>query len=475
MSGLRLGYGTNGFASHRLDDALDVIAGLGYDGVALTLDHAHLDPFAADLPGRTSAVAARLGRLGLGVVVETGARYLLDPWRKHQPTLLSAEPVARVDFLRRAVRVAADLGAECVSFWSGVKEPGLADETAWQRLRDGVSAVLEEATERGVRLALEPEPGHFVQHLDQALRLRHDLGSPELLGITLDVGHCVAVEPVDAAECVRRAGALLFNVQLDDMLPGVHEHLEFGAGELDLTATLAALTGIGYTGLAAVELPRHSHAAPEVARRSLAALRAAEWTGDAERRIAADPASVRTLFPAAGRKAGRAPLHPETDPQGLVHGTRDDEARGRLLAALARALPPEDLAKEVGELYRYGDGAERRGVLRNLHRLPTGDPEYSVVRDTGLRLVEDALRANDTGLVAAALGPFAAAHLDAHSWRHGVLKCLFVGVPVAAVAGLAERTDDELVRMVTDYVAERKAAGRDVPPDADAILQEAGQ
>ena len=67
------------------------------------------------------------------------------------------------------------------------------------------------------------------------------------------------------------------NVQLDDMRPGVHEHLEFGEGELELPATLAALTEVGYTGVAAVELPRHSHAAPDVAARAIAALAAPRW------------------------------------------------------------------------------------------------------------------------------------------------------------------------------------------------------
>lgn len=490
MTGFRLGYGTNGFANHRLDDALSVLADLGYTSVALTLDHHHLDPYGEDVAKQIDHVANQLDRLGLRCVVETGARYLLDPTRKHYPTLVCDEPERRIDFLNRAVRIAAGLGADCVSFWSGIRPATVDEDTAWRRMRVGVSEVLEEAAALNVPLGLEPEPGMFVEHLSDALRLREELGAPALLGVTLDVGHCVAVEQEDAASCIRRAGDLLVNVQLDDMRTGVHEHLEFGEGELDLPATLAALVEVGYTGVAAVELPRHSHAAPDVAARALRALHAAlvtsapapqetgagtdsewmtqvdhPWLVEAEQRVREDPSAVATLFPAVGRKVGRAPLRPETDPQGLVHGTVDDLARTRLLAVLAEVLEPALVSVEVAQLYRYGDDAERRGVLRGLAALP----DEAV--PTGLELVKDALRANDTRLVAAAMGEFAARHLDAHSWRHGVLKCLFVGVPLAAVADVDRRTDDELLRMVADYAEERRAAGREVPADAVKLLE----
>jgi sugar phosphate isomerase/epimerase len=60
------------------------------------------------------------------------------------------------------------------------------------------------------------------------------------------------------------------------MRRGVHEHLEFGAGEIDFPPVLRALSDGGYRGLVAVELPRHSHAAPDVARRSIEFLTDAE-------------------------------------------------------------------------------------------------------------------------------------------------------------------------------------------------------
>ncbi|AXG81234.1 EboA domain-containing protein [Streptomyces paludis] len=110
-------------------------------------------------------------------------------------------------------------------------------------------------------------------------------------------------------------------------------------------------------------------------------------------------------------------------------------------------------------LYQRGSAAERRAVLLALPHRVTG-PD-------ALPLIEDALRTHDSRLIAAAVGPYAATHLGAHAWRHAVLKCLFTGVPLDTVAGLARRArgDGELARMLADFAAERTAAGRPVPAD----------
>jgi L-ribulose-5-phosphate 3-epimerase len=81
----------------------------------------------------------------------------------------------------------------------------------------------------------------------------------------------------------------LVNVQIDDMRRGVHEHLPFGTGEVDFPPVLSALRDVGYGGLVTVELPRHSHAAPIVARESLLFLR------HAERAAARTPAVVEEV------------------------------------------------------------------------------------------------------------------------------------------------------------------------------------
>ncbi|AJP04726.1 xylose isomerase [Streptomyces cyaneogriseus subsp. noncyanogenus] len=275
---LRFGYGTNGLADLRLDDALTLLADLGYDGVGLTLDHMHLDPLAPDLAARTRRVARRLDALGLDVTVETGARYVLDPRRKHGPSLLDPDPddrARRTDLLVRAVRVAADLGAHAVHCFSGTTPAGTDDDTAWKRLADALAPVLDAAGAAGVPVAIEPEPGHLLATLADFHRLRRALGDPEILGLTLDIGHCQCLEPLPPADCVRAAAPWLRHVQIEDMRRGVHEHLPLGDGEIDFPPVLAALAATGYQGLTVVELPRHSHAGPRCAERSLPFLRRA--------------------------------------------------------------------------------------------------------------------------------------------------------------------------------------------------------
>ncbi|MET9110791.1 sugar phosphate isomerase/epimerase family protein [Streptomyces zhihengii] len=276
-SPLRLGYGTNGLTDLRLDDALGLLADLGYDGVGLTLDHMHLDPLAPDLPARTARVARRLGELGLTATVETGARYVLDPRRKHGPSLLDPDPdgrAARTALLVTAVRTAADLGAHAVHCFSGITPPGTDPGTAWKRLEEALWPVVDAAAAAGVPLAVEPEPGHLLATLDDFHHLRTVMGNPAPLGLTLDIGHCQCLEPASPADCVRAAAPWLRHVQIEDMRRGVHEHLPFGDGEIDFPPVLDALAESGYQGLTVVELPRHSHAGPELARRSIEFLRA---------------------------------------------------------------------------------------------------------------------------------------------------------------------------------------------------------
>ncbi len=189
------------------------------------------------------------------------------------------------------------------------------------------------------------------------------------------------------------------------------------------------------------------------------------WLTGSLHRIHRDPVAVRTLFPAAGRRCGRGSLVAHDEAGGVMRGwTVDDAARALMMTALP--LSGSALVHEVTALYRYGDAAEKRGVLRGLGPLDTARG----LGDGALPLVHDGLRTNDTRLITAALGTYGARHLEPPGYRHGVLKCVFVGIALDDITGLDERADGELARMLTDYAREREAAGRDVPPDVWRVV-----
>lgn len=268
---LRFAYNTNGAANHRLDDAIDLIAEAGYDGVALTLDIHHLDPFAETWAREAERVASRLERLGLGSVIETGARFLLDPKAKHEPTLVTADAAARarrIGFLKRAIEIGAILKSEAVSFWAGVPKPGVDPAEARHWLRDGLHEVVACARENGVVPCLEPEPGMLIETLDDFAGLQ-----VEGLCLALDTGHCLVTGEREPAAAVAEFAPRIGTVAIEDMARGAHVHLPFGEGDMDVPGVLDALEGIGFGKLVCVELSRESHRADTMIPKALDYLR----------------------------------------------------------------------------------------------------------------------------------------------------------------------------------------------------------
>ena len=269
----RFFYNTNGFAFHRLEDVVPILARLGYGGVALTPDVHHLDPARAT-PDEVRAFRDLLAEHELDVILETGARFVLDPARKHRPSLLD-EPVGaarRLAFLERCVTLAHDLGAPIVTVWSGSGPDDLSPGQAMERLVIGLRALCEFADDVGVDIGFEPEPGMAIERTDQWPEIRERVGHSRL-GLTLDVGHCLATGEGDPAAILRTHAADLRVLQLDDHRAGVHEHLAFGEGDVDFAALAEAVSDVGFEGPLEVELSRHASTATATAEDAIRFLR----------------------------------------------------------------------------------------------------------------------------------------------------------------------------------------------------------
>jgi L-ribulose-5-phosphate 3-epimerase len=268
---MQLGFSTNSIGDIDPLRAVPLLRELGYGSLAITLDHHTLDPFAADLPARIDRWRRELAAAGMACVIETGARHLLDPRVKHEPTLVSSEPegrARRVALTQRAIEIAAELGAGCVSLWSGVGRDGAETEVFFNRILAGLEPILEYAAARGMAIGFEPEPGMVIDTLARYGALRDRLGCPAGLGLTVDIGHLECMGEWPLAGRLHPWAAQVVNVHIDDMLACRHEHLPLGQGDVDYPPLVSVLAAFGYSGGLHVELPRQSHRWFEIARDS---------------------------------------------------------------------------------------------------------------------------------------------------------------------------------------------------------------
>ncbi len=270
---MQLYYNTNGFPHHDLDDVVAILKEQGYDGIALTPDVHHLNPWTATLADIEAFRRLCEGH-GLGITIESGARFVLDPRRKHEPNLLSLEGhEKRAEYLCRLVDMAEALRSPRVSIWSGAAtDSALSFDDAILLLAQRLRPVLEYARARGVRIVFEPEPGMLVDTIAKYRILQHAV-APLELPLTIDLGHLAVTETTPYEAHLNANADSLELVHADDAKVGKHEHLVFGQGDLDFPRLRAALAKIGFTGPIAVELSRHGHDAVAVAKSALRFLR----------------------------------------------------------------------------------------------------------------------------------------------------------------------------------------------------------
>lgn len=283
---LRYAWNTNGCGNHRLYDAIELVARAGYDGLALTLDWHHLDPFAHDWQAQTQRLADTLHDKQLGSVIETGARFLLNPAVKHEPTLinpLSEGRRTRLDFLKRAMDIAAILQSEAVSFWAGVRQAEVSSHQADQWLTAGLAELLEYAVQQQVTLAVEPEPGMQIETIHDLIRLRDQLPAAlqAQLHLALDVGHVWVtgeIDPVAAVATYTPATTPIpvGTAAIEGMQRGIHEHLPVSQGDMDVTAIIQQFKQAQFDRLICVELSRESHRAHEAIFETIQQLKAME-------------------------------------------------------------------------------------------------------------------------------------------------------------------------------------------------------
>jgi sugar phosphate isomerase/epimerase len=256
---ITLAFSTNAYTKFSLPDACDRIAAAGYKAVEVLADapHAYPPEYSDHEAGR---LKERLDALGLRCVAINGntAMGYFRPFPKaltFEPSLLAPIEVHRQDrlaIIRRALALANRLGAPVVTITTGQPLSGEPSAVLGDRLREGLEQVVRAADLAGIDVAIEPEPGQFIETTAALKALLDEFDHPRL-GANLDVGHarCAGDDPAASA---RALAGRLKHLHLEDIQGRRHFHLIPGLGEIDFAAIRRALEEVGYARAAAVEL-----------------------------------------------------------------------------------------------------------------------------------------------------------------------------------------------------------------------------
>jgi len=175
----------------------------------------------------------------------------------------------RIDHTRNCIELAAEFGATTLSLQPGGPMIGtsITHAVAARRFAVGLNEVLPLARQRNVILAIEPEPGLFIETAAEYIAFKNEFFREEPhVKMNCDVGHlfCVGDDP---ANIIRKMPEQIAHVHLEDIGSNrVHQHLTPGKGVINFQTIFTALNEIGYTGWVTVELYPYETTAAGVAK-----------------------------------------------------------------------------------------------------------------------------------------------------------------------------------------------------------------
>ena len=267
-----LAFSTNAFKKNSLAEAIDAIASIGYGGVELMADLHHANPATFDAAAR-AATKRQLAACGL-TVSNINAFTLFCDGDTYHPTWIEEDESLREKRIQHtigSIQIASEFAAGTVSLQPGgpLIGTGLPREIASERFADGLNRVLPVAKAHNIILAIEPEPGLFIQTAAEFIefRERHFKNEP-LVQMNCDIGHlfCVGEDP---AQVIRDHAKHMAHVHLEDIGKNrVHQHFTPGKGVIDFERIFDALDSIHYPGRVTVELYPYETTAAGVAKRA---------------------------------------------------------------------------------------------------------------------------------------------------------------------------------------------------------------
>jgi sugar phosphate isomerase/epimerase len=277
MSRIQLAFSTNAFKKSTFEEALRAIASIGYTAVELMADLHHAYPPIMTAQ-RTAEIKGLLAELGL-TVSNINAFTLFACGDTYRPTWIEdrkSERRRRIEHTLNCIAMAAEFGAKTISLQPGGPMIGttMTRDEAGRQFARGLEECVPLAHQKGVTLAIEPEPGLFIQTAAEYLDFKDEyFRDVDVVKMNCDCGHlfCVGEDP---AEVIRNHAEHVSHIHIEDIGENrVHQHLTPGKGAMDFPAIFEAVDRVGYRRPVTVELYPYETTAAGVAKRAWEYLR----------------------------------------------------------------------------------------------------------------------------------------------------------------------------------------------------------
>lgn len=196
---IQLSYSTFGLTNLDFLTAIDEVAGAGYPGIEISFHRDQFNPF--DLTDEYLAVVKkRLEQARVKPACVATASHFFTPQRPHEPSLMAPDLAGRkrrISLVKRGIHVARQLGVNLVTFGSGfIRDEHVSNPAVNPRelLIDSLQQCLAEIhADEDLTLLIEPEPGMFIETMEQGLSLINEINSSRFQ-LHVDICHAYCSE-----------------------------------------------------------------------------------------------------------------------------------------------------------------------------------------------------------------------------------------------------------------------------------------
>jgi len=240
----KLSYSTFGLTQLSFLDAIEAVDKAGYPGVEVSFHRDQFNPFEIT-DEYLAAIKKRFETTHVKPACVATASHFFTPSRPHEPSLMCIEAAGRkrrINLVKRGIHVARELGVDLVTFGSGfIRDDHVANPSVDpnELLVDSIHECLKEIhADEDITLLIEPEPGMFIETLDQGVRLVNEVNSPKFkLHLDLCHNYCSEKNYIEALSLAARYARYLhvsdaregYNLKIVKMSEDLNIDLNFAA------------------------------------------------------------------------------------------------------------------------------------------------------------------------------------------------------------------------------------------------------